>query len=307
MTTFSSWLNRSSLYIALASAWIATLGSLYFSEVAGYIPCELCWYQRILMYPLSFILLVGLLRTDENVAYYVLPLSIGGTAMGLHHYLLQKGMVGHITVCAVGVPCTTAWINWLGFITIPFLSMTAFLIITVMTLTALLAGEPFLDEDEPVPWLPALGTVMAIVLLFSVIFWSGNERAAQAAGDGLTVDASLTASDAISPSIDAVAPSVDGAPATDGAPSIDGAALYAEACAACHGPDREGVAGLGNALAGSEFVAEQSDAELLAFIRAGRAADDPANASGLIMPPSGGRPDLSDAEILAIIEFLHAP
>lgn len=295
MTTFSNWLNRSSLYIALAAAWIATLGSLYFSEVAGYIPCELCWYQRILMYPLAITLLVGLLRTDEHLPYYVLPLSIFGTAMGLYHYLLQKGMVGHITACEAGVPCTTAWINWLGFITIPFLSMTAFLIITVMTLNGLLAGEPFLEEDERTPWLPTLGTVGAVALIFVVLFWTGGESATTG---GLTVDESLAATGAMS-TVDPPAGTAD--------PSVDGAALYAQACAACHGAELQGVDGLGNALAASDFVAGQDDAALLAFIRAGRAADDPASESGLVMPPSGGHPELTDAEMLAIIEFMRAP
>lgn len=64
MTRVSNWLNRNSLYIALLTAWIAMCGSLYFSEVNGFVPCTLCWYQRILMYPLTLVLGVGLLRRD---------------------------------------------------------------------------------------------------------------------------------------------------------------------------------------------------------------------------------------------------
>ena len=70
MTRF---LERNGLYLALIAASTAMFGSLYFSEVAGYLPCSLCWYQRILMYPLVAILSVGLVRRDQGLPYYVLP------------------------------------------------------------------------------------------------------------------------------------------------------------------------------------------------------------------------------------------
>src|SRR5690554_2379663 len=99
-------LNRSSLYVALLTAWVAMSGSLYFSEVLGYLPCDLCWYQRILMYPLTVILTVGLLRQDGNLPYYVLPLSIIGQGVSTYHYLLQKTTIfGAPTVCRSGIPC----------------------------------------------------------------------------------------------------------------------------------------------------------------------------------------------------------
>ena len=111
------------------------LGSLYFSEVAGFVPCTLCWYQRILMYPLAIILVIALLRKDHGVPFYVLPFSITGIIVSTYHFLLQKtDLFSHGNVCASGVPCTTAWINWFGFVTIPFLALSAFLIITIMML-----------------------------------------------------------------------------------------------------------------------------------------------------------------------------
>ena len=69
MSTLSAWLDRTSLYMALLAAWVAMLGSLYFSEIAHYVPCVLCWYQRILMYPLALILAIGLLRRDRQLPF----------------------------------------------------------------------------------------------------------------------------------------------------------------------------------------------------------------------------------------------
>ncbi len=121
--------------IALLAAWIAMLGSLYFSEIAGFTPCKLCWYQRILMYPLTIILLVAVLRRADDTPYYVLPFSLIGICVSTYHYLLQKtNLFPEGGVCTGGVPCNIDYINWLGFITIPFLALTAFIIITIMML-----------------------------------------------------------------------------------------------------------------------------------------------------------------------------
>ncbi|NOX60636.1 MAG: disulfide bond formation protein B [Chloroflexi bacterium] len=124
--------ERISLIIALIAAWVATLGSLYFSEVLKFIPCTLCWYQRILMYPLALIILVAALRRDRGVPAYVLPFSIFGIFVSSYHYLLQKtDLFQKGAVCTSNIPCTATWINWFGFITIPFLALTAFIIITL--------------------------------------------------------------------------------------------------------------------------------------------------------------------------------
>jgi len=119
----------------MAAAWFATLGSLYLSEILKFIPCTLCWYQRILMYPLAIILLIGFLRRDKGVFLYVLPFSILGIGVSTYHYLLQKtDLFTHGAVCNSGIPCTTTWINFFGFITIPFLALIAFSAITFMGL-----------------------------------------------------------------------------------------------------------------------------------------------------------------------------
>jgi len=123
----------------LLLAWIASIiamgGSLFFSEYMGFIPCTLCWYQRILMYPLVVLLGVAFYRNDKDVHRYVLPLSVLGIIVSSYHYALQKiPSLQAFEVCKSGVPCSQDYINWLGFITIPFLALIAFIIITVTML-----------------------------------------------------------------------------------------------------------------------------------------------------------------------------
>lgn len=127
--------NQYLLYAAWLVSVIATLGSLYFSEIRGYVPCELCWYQRILMYPLVLLLGIATFKNDLKIKVYVLPMTIIGLSISTFHYLEQKVPgFAEIKPCVNGVPCTTEYINWLGFITIPFLAGTAFILITVAML-----------------------------------------------------------------------------------------------------------------------------------------------------------------------------
>lgn len=128
-------LSQYTLYTAWLVSIVATLGSLYFSEIRGFIPCELCWYQRILMYPLAVILGIATFQNDRSVKKYILPLAVIGWSISLFHYLQQKvpGFAA-IKPCASGVPCSAEYINWLGFITIPLLALIAFTLIVVFML-----------------------------------------------------------------------------------------------------------------------------------------------------------------------------
>lgn len=120
------------LLFAWFSATIATLGSLYFSEVLHFIPCTLCWYQRIFMYPLAIILGIAFYRNDSGIYRYVLPLSIIGMIISGYHIALQKlPYLQEFEMCKTGVPCSKDYLNLLGFITIPMMAFTAFMIITV--------------------------------------------------------------------------------------------------------------------------------------------------------------------------------
>ena len=121
------------LYLAWVVAAVAMLGSLYFSDIRFFVPCTLCWYQRIMMYPLVLLLGIAAYKQDAPITRYALPMSIIGLGIAAFHYLEQKvPWVSSAVVCRTGIPCDTSYINWLGFITIPFLSLTAFTIITVM-------------------------------------------------------------------------------------------------------------------------------------------------------------------------------
>ena len=124
-----------SLLFAWITAIIAMGGSLFFSEKMGFIPCVLCWYQRILMYPLVLFLGIAFYRNDQTIYKYVLPVSILGMLLSGMHYALQKiPSIQQFSVCTSGVPCSGQYINVLGFITIPFLALCAFTIITISML-----------------------------------------------------------------------------------------------------------------------------------------------------------------------------
>lgn len=123
------------LYTAWIQSLIAMFGSLYFSEIQKFPPCILCWYQRIFMYPLTILIAVGILRKDKNIPYYVLPLSIIGTAIAFYHNLLYMNIIPEsLAPCAAGVSCTTKFIEFFGFVTIPFLSLCGFLVIDICML-----------------------------------------------------------------------------------------------------------------------------------------------------------------------------
>ncbi|WP_153732255.1 disulfide oxidoreductase [Sporosarcina obsidiansis] len=127
-------LNKPLLFAWIVSL-VAMMGSLFFSEQMGFVPCTLCWYQRIVMYPLVFLLGIAFYRNDRDIYRYVLPMSVIGIMVSGYHYALQKiPSLNEFSVCANGVPCSGEYINWLGFITIPFLSFMAFSIITIMML-----------------------------------------------------------------------------------------------------------------------------------------------------------------------------
>jgi len=121
------------LLFAWITSIIAVVGSLFFSERMGFIPCTLCWYQRILMYPLVVFLGIAFYRNDREIYKYILPISITGIVMSSYHYALQKIPSMHeFSSCTSGVPCSGQYINWFGFVTIPFLALIAFIFITIM-------------------------------------------------------------------------------------------------------------------------------------------------------------------------------
>jgi disulfide bond formation protein DsbB len=118
--------------IAWLQSLVATLGSLFFSDVMGYQPCVLCWYQRICMYPLVVILFIGFIRRDPHAIWYAAPLAIVGWCISFYHNLLYYNILPHsFKLCVSGVSCTTRYVEWLGFVTIPLLALIAFSVIIV--------------------------------------------------------------------------------------------------------------------------------------------------------------------------------
>lgn len=137
-----SFMLEQGLYISWGIALVATLGSLYFSEIQKFIPCTYCWYQRILMYPLVILLGIAAVRNDYKQSYYVLPFSILGIGMSSFHYLVQKSDLFQTAGSGCGIiPCNTAYINWFGFVTIPFLALIAFILITMIQIGIIRAAR----------------------------------------------------------------------------------------------------------------------------------------------------------------------
>lgn len=115
------------IFLCWVLSFASTLGSLFFSEIMQFPPCVLCWYQRIAMYPLVAIFLVGALKAPEDLFWYATPLVATGWFIALYHNLLHYEIIPETaSPCLQGVSCATVYINWFGFLTIPMLSFISF-------------------------------------------------------------------------------------------------------------------------------------------------------------------------------------
>lgn len=127
--------RENAMQMVIAISIVATVGSLFFSEIMKLPPCVLCWYQRICMYPIVIISAVGLWKRDKNLPFFILPLGLIGLAVSIYHNLLYyKILPESVAPCTMGVSCTTKQIELLGFITIPLMSLTAFTLISLITI-----------------------------------------------------------------------------------------------------------------------------------------------------------------------------
>ena len=130
------WLrDEVALPLATAIAATATGGSLLLSEVAGYLPCTLCWYQRIAMYPLVVILGVASVRGDRDAWRTVLPLTAIGSIIAMWHIAIENNPAWG-GPCEDAAPCTIIWVEEFGFLTLPTMALIAFAAITVLSLAA---------------------------------------------------------------------------------------------------------------------------------------------------------------------------
>jgi len=138
------------LWLAFVVAAVATGGSLFFSEIAGFVPCELCWYQRICMYPLSLITLLTALTDDHRLARYLLPFPVIGAAVATYHLLVENHVVGQSAACLAsgGGGCAVKWINEFGYMTIPTLALTGFALVFAFLLFAAFEPRAATVEDD---------------------------------------------------------------------------------------------------------------------------------------------------------------
>jgi disulfide bond formation protein DsbB len=119
--------------LTLAVAGIAMLGSLYFSEIADYVPCRLCWFQRIAMYPIAVIALIALIRRDAGARWYFVPMAVIGAGISIYHYLIEWGVLADSETCALfGPACSAVWYREFGFVTLAFAALAGFVAIIVL-------------------------------------------------------------------------------------------------------------------------------------------------------------------------------
>ncbi len=136
-----------------AVSGVATLGSLYYSEIAGFVPCDLCWFQRIFAYPiavLATLALVGHVRRlrvepgrlpGRHIWQQVVPLAALGLPIAIYHVLIQRLPTLDAGMCDPSVPCSAIWVQQFGFITIPWMAGTVFAFVLVVALLVRLAAR----------------------------------------------------------------------------------------------------------------------------------------------------------------------
>jgi disulfide bond formation protein DsbB len=131
------------LWSAFVVAAIATGGSLFFSEIARFVPCELCWYQRICMYPLSILTLLLAFHGDYRAARYLLPLPVVGAGVSVYHLLIENKVIAEPAQCLISAPggCGVKWINEFGYMTIPTLALTGFILLSGFLALAAAPGD----------------------------------------------------------------------------------------------------------------------------------------------------------------------
>lgn len=138
--------------LALPLAWLVAatcmIGSLYYSEVVHLLPCRLCWYQRIAMYPLAVILAIATARRDAAVRRYAIPLAAIGLVVSIYHVQLER-FPEQASFCSVDVPCNVPPIEQFGFVTLAFMAGSGFA--AIIALLAVAAPARPTPTREAVP------------------------------------------------------------------------------------------------------------------------------------------------------------
>jgi len=146
MDAARSVIGPMALWLAALVALVSMSGSLYLSEVAGFEPCALCWYQRIAMYPLVVILGIAAVRRDVDVRRYAAPIAGIGAAISIWHIGVERLPGLPTGSCSLSVPCDLIWVERFGFVTIPVMALAGFL--AILTLLFAYAGRGTDTETE---------------------------------------------------------------------------------------------------------------------------------------------------------------
>lgn len=125
-------LGAKAIWLAWLVALVSMVGSLIYSEVIHFVPCRLCWFQRIAMYPMAVILLVGAIRREFQVKYYALPLALIGLGISVYHYIIQRFPSLESGACDPSAPCSAVYVDIFDFISIPFMAGMGFIVIAVL-------------------------------------------------------------------------------------------------------------------------------------------------------------------------------
>ncbi len=125
----AEFIGERALLLSFLAALAATAGSLFYSNIAGFAPCELCWWQRILLYPQAILLLVAFVKKDENMRLHSIILSAIGGVVALYHMFLQLGANPLVPCAATGPSCSFVYFIEYGYVTIPTMSLTVFALI----------------------------------------------------------------------------------------------------------------------------------------------------------------------------------
>lgn len=138
--------------ITLVLAATATAGSLYFSEVAHYVPCRLCWFQRVCMYPIAVVALVATIRRDRAARWYAAALAAVGLPISAYHYLIEWRPDLDTGSCSLfGPACTDIWFRTFGFATLAFMALCGFAAILAVNLTPDVAPDTADAVGAPTP------------------------------------------------------------------------------------------------------------------------------------------------------------
>jgi len=143
MKNILNFINKNYIYIIFSITGLGVLGSLYFSNVELLPPCTLCWYQRILFYPIFILSAISIAFKEKLSPKFILALALPGLIIAAYQYGIQKLGIPEATfvTCQTGVPCDQVDWQILGFVTIPLLSFSGFLFLNIIALLKLRFSE----------------------------------------------------------------------------------------------------------------------------------------------------------------------